>query len=915
MRAARCVTFVFLLEFPIVEKRRSRPKTAKSAPPAAAQAPLWLPRHRVAIPEPPSHYCDRPDLIRRCMPTQQRTTVLIAPGGFGKTTLLAQACRGAVAQRVPVAWVTLSSVDDPNALDAWLAYAFQEAGIDVLGTLNKGETPVDQTYLRTAVLIRALEARTHPCVLALDEAEHASDPAAVALLNHLFRNAPPCLHIAIACRELPPGLDLTLPVLSQPAAVLTAKELRFSKADIGRFFDLELSRDQLTAVAAESQGWPIALRIRRNDSDTPGTGKGHVARHIFDNWIAGRFWEGFSENDRQRVLDIGLLDWIDAALVEEVLEDTGAVERLLALPRLAGLLEPAGNSGAAVYRLHPLLREYCTERRRRENPQRFRHVHQRVASALARRGATLDAMRHASLAGDPALAGSVFIEAGALQLWLREGSDRLIDAARFLPADADEPRLAMARCLALLLQGRLRDAQRAFAAAPPRPNDPDLETDRLIVAGALAVNGCTPTREEDNRLMEAAGARIAERPGTSTLVRCILAYGRSVSYAYRTEFTGAIKLALRARETVVGQSAYLTMMFDSHLGQMAMVRGQVREAVRRYRSADRIAKAQFLDQPRLTMYAGLLLNELALERNRKQSNDDARLIAREVYRRGSHFAHYAAAADVAVALVLEADGTDAALSVVEDMGESARSAGLDLLHRHLGALRVSLLAEARDADAAQRAWHGSGLPPTEAECLALGAGGWRELEATACARILLLAAAGKPGEACHLAQALTNTAKERGLRRTLMRALALTVRLFHQAGNPGAAREATAEYVTLYARTDYARPLVRAGTAAARALDHFIDTNPDGPHAAAAERLLAMGRDRVPAKPRLTDRQKIILQRLTSQQDKQIADALGMTPHGVRYHIRAIFRKLGVHSRADAVQRARALGLFAPADD
>ena len=147
-----------------------------------------------------------------------------------------------------------------------------------------------------------------------------------------------------------------------------------------------------------------------------------------------------------------------------------------------------------------------------------------------------------------------------------------------------------------------------------------------------------------------------------------------------------------------------------------------------------------------------------------------------------------------------------------------------------------------------------------------------------------------------------------------MRALALRVRLCHRAGNRDAAREATAEYLALYARSDYARPLVRAGAAAATALDRIVDANPDGPHAAAAERLLAMGRDRVPATPRLTDREKTVLGRLAGQQDKQIAAALGMTPHGVRYHIRAIFGKLGVHSRAAAVRRAQALGLLGPAD-
>ena len=605
MRATRCVAFAFLPEFLIVEKRTSPPQAAESETPTAAPASFWLLRHRVAIPKAPSRYCDRPQLTRRCAPTQQPLVVLLAPGGFGKTTLLAAACRGVAARRVPVAWVTLSRDDDEGTLDAYLAFAFQEAGIDLLESLRRGDTGVGQAYPRTALLIRSLEQRKHPCVLALDEAENLSDAAAVGLLNYLLRNAPKSLHIAIACRQLPPGLDLSQPVLGHGATVLTAEDLRFSKADIARFFDLELSRDQLAAVAAESNGWPIALRIRRNDPSRPGAAEARVARHVVDNWFASRFWEGFSKDDRERVLDISLMEWVDAALIHEVLDDTAALDRLLALPRLAGLLEPAGPSTAAVYRLHPLLQEYCVDRRRKEKPARFRQVHRRCAVALARRGATLDAMRHAALANDPALVGSILLEASALQWWLRAGSERLLAADRLLPdATLDNPRLALVRCMALFLQGRLSDARRAYASVPSCPNDPGFEIDSLLVRGAFVISGSEAVADDVPQAMETEAARIADRPGTPTLLRGILAYGRSVNQARHCEFKPAVALAREAREAVVGRSTYLTMILDSQLGQIAMVRGQVREALRRYRNADRMAKARFLEEPRLNPLRG-----------------------------------------------------------------------------------------------------------------------------------------------------------------------------------------------------------------------------------------------------------------------------------------------------------------------
>ncbi|MDE0003904.1 MAG: LuxR C-terminal-related transcriptional regulator [Rhodospirillaceae bacterium] len=894
--------------------RKSGPKTIVPAAPTAAPLSFWLPHHRIVVPERPSRYCNRPELTRRCEPARQPVVVLLAPGGFGKTTLLSAVCRDAMSRRVSVAWLTLSRDDQPGDLDAHLALAFQEAGIDLLGPLGRGETGIGQAYPRTAVLIRALEERTHPCILALDEAEHAQDPDAIGLLNYLLRNAPPCLHIAIAARSLPPGLDLAQPVLGERSTLLTAEDLRFTRADIARFFDLKLSRDQLAAVAAESNGWPIALQICRNDANKQGDAEARAARHVVDNWIAGRFWEGFSRADRELILDIGLLEWVDSALVEAICNDSCALERLLALPTLAGLLQPGGRNLAKVYRLHPLLREHCTDQRRGENPARFRVVHRRVAAALAHRGATLDAIRHSALAGDSALAGRIFVEAGTLQLWLREGTQRLLAAARFLPPADAEPRLAMTHCIALHFQGRLNEARRTLAAAPVRPNDPGFEIDRLLACGVLAINGCQMPDAEDRRLMEAAAARIADRSGTPTLVRAMLTLGLSISHLSRIDLAASVALARRARKAVVGKSAYITMMIDSHLGQIAMARGQVREALRLYRSSERISKARFLEDPALTIYSGLLMCELALERNRVDGNADPRRIVRDVCLRGRNFTYYAAAASLATALTLDSDGTEAALAVAEEIGEFARRAGLDPLHRHLAALRVSLLAEAQEVNAAQRTWRGSELPATDAGCLAVGAGGWRDLEAIACARIQLLAAAGNTSEADDLAKALTQLADERGLRRTLMRTLALRVRLCHRAGSRGQAARAAARYLALYARTDYARPLVRTGAAAAKALDRIVDADPEGPHAAAAERLIAMSRDGVPAKPRLTGRQKAVLGRLVSQQDKEIAAALAITPHGVRYHIRAIFKKLGVHSRTHAVRRARALGLLAPGD-
>ena len=317
-----------------------------------------------------------------------------------------------------VAWLSLGERDDPVLLDNYLALALHLAGVDVLGPLRSGNTDLDVPSHRTALLARAIEAHEGPCVLALDELERLRDPRSIALLNSLLQSNPDGLHVALGCRELPVGLDIGTRVLGGQAVLLTTEDLRFSRSEIAQFFDERLSGRELANVAKGSAGWPIALRIRDNEGDRAATGAGRVMRNVVGNWVGSRLLYDLSDEDRDFVLDAGLFDWIDGDLLDEVLRQPDSIGRLEAVAGLPGLLDPVrGRSG--VRRLHPLVREHCVTQRLRKTPDRYWSVHRRTATALARRGDTVEAMRHASEAADPTLVGQILLDAGAVQLWIR----------------------------------------------------------------------------------------------------------------------------------------------------------------------------------------------------------------------------------------------------------------------------------------------------------------------------------------------------------------------------------------------------------------------------------------------------------------------------------------------------------------
>ena len=301
---------------------------ATSAEPLPGEAP-WLLMHRVELPDPIEGYVLRPELDARCVLTDRRLTLLHAPGGFGKTALLARCCRALLEKDLSVAWLCLDESDGPESLARYLALAFEQAGVQSFDAAAGAGGDADEALdprsdsradYRINLLVRALRRHTAPCVLALDEVERLQSPGAVATLNALLRRAPANLHVGMAYRERPPGLDVALFEFEGRASTVTVEDLRFAAPDIPRFFGRRLSRRELKCVVTDSAGWPIALRIYGNAAKKGPVGlAAHGGGDPVAGWIETRLWRGVSEEDRNFVLDIALLDRIEPDLVEVLL--------------------------------------------------------------------------------------------------------------------------------------------------------------------------------------------------------------------------------------------------------------------------------------------------------------------------------------------------------------------------------------------------------------------------------------------------------------------------------------------------------------------------------------------------------------------------------------------------------------------
>lgn len=883
----------------------------------------WLSSQRVTLPAAVDGHVDRPSLLDRCDPVQRPFTAICAPAGFGKTTLLAAVCRRARQRGHLVAWLNLDEGDDPFLLLSYLFLGFDRAGLALHG--DPAGTGDDELGDRLAMLLGSIQDHG-TCVLALDEVERLQSGESAALLNRIMRYAPGNLHFALAYREQPRPLEVAPRFLAGRGLVVTADELRFAKPDIARFLGTRPPRRDVAELADASRGWPLALRLMRDFAGGPKTPVATTS--LAANWIETRLFRGVPTADRELIEGAALFRRPDADFLDAVL-GAGTARRLKAMPVLAGLL---GGDGGGDLDIHPLIRGYCATKLSRDLPQRFRDLHTRAAGVFGQRGDVAAGIRHALAAGDPGLAGAMLENAGGIRFWLRWGTRRTRDAVDLLPEETLKrfPRLVLARCALLAASGRLDEADRVYAEACARTDgmrsdreggsDRDLRVDDLIFRGLRAFVGCRSAGDPEVQDIVKTCAEIADYPGLHSQGKAALKFGLSVARYRRGDFGTAERWAVRTRQD---DGRYLWMHANLLQGATAFAQGRSRDAARFYKSI-RAAKGDLRGDARPTFafaFAHAALSaELDLERGARAGAPRGLASMEELAAQGAYLDAYVATADTAAELSLRFEGPTAALDGLERALDFANRTGRPALQQCLAALHAEMLVRAGHLDRADAFWGSERLPRDVDDCVDRERLGWREAEYICRARLQLLAARREFAAGEQLAAAFIRAADAGGLARSLSWALAFAVALAQGAGRPGPARAHLLRYVRLYARTGYARALIRQ-RGAWRLLREMDPKELPGELRSARTSLLqvldensAPGRsspasapspEPQPARPDFSSRELAILSRLDTARDKEIAAELALSESGVRYHVRNIFRKLGVSDRHAAAQCGR----------
>ncbi|MDX2546303.1 LuxR C-terminal-related transcriptional regulator [Streptomyces sp. WI04-05B] len=327
-----------------------------------------------------------------------RLTVVVAPAGWGKTSLLSGWAADPEEKR-RIAWVSLDESDDePVRFWSYVLTALRGAG-GVIGTgplqaLDAaGVPPID---LALPMLLNELAASEVPHVLVLDDYHLLADPRIHEAMEYLVTYLPVSLRVVIAARTDPP-LPLARLRARGDLTELRAAQLRFSRDEAAALLSAVSGHDldgaATAAVWERTEGWAAglqlaALALRADPAKAPADD-----RHLLD-YFAAEVLPGLEPRQRDLLVRAAPLERLSGSLCDAALQVTGSAGVLSDLVR-ADLFVAALDDEQRWYRCHRLLRDVLAGERTTDPQEVLGHA----ADWFAAQDRIDDAVRHLLRAG------------------------------------------------------------------------------------------------------------------------------------------------------------------------------------------------------------------------------------------------------------------------------------------------------------------------------------------------------------------------------------------------------------------------------------------------------------------------------------------------------------------------------------
>jgi len=911
---------------------------------------------KLYVPPPRPDLVERPRLLARLdegLHLGHKLTLIVAPAGFGKTTLLSAWVAGLDR---PAAWLSFDESDsDPRRISAYLVAALRTLpgaqhlpmpiGEAFLATISAQFDARGDTLLIGEIMGSLINemAALPPLALVLDDYHLVENPYVHEGLSFVLDHLPISAHLVIASRAEPSLPIARLRVRGQ-LTELNAADLRFTPEEaatfLGQITGLELTVEDITRLESRTEGWIAGLQMASlalQGSASRGSSSAFVTafagddRYVMD-YLGEEVLRWQPEDVQAFLLQTSILERLTDPLCDAVMAQTGSQAMLERLERNNLFIFPLDNR-RQWYRYHHLFAELLRHHLQRQTaPQDLSALHCRAAEWYEANGLAAAAIDHALKAPDVERAVRL-IEQNAIETLRRNELETLFKWVEPLDQEMlqSRPLLLIVLAWVAVARGQYDEAEGWARVASVALARDGWQRDYLGAQGFTRqwmqgnIDAVRSTAVRDADRIPLARRALENLPATDVLLRCVIALNLGEAYAGESDVEAARQAFLDA--IAIGKEggniiAVLAAM--SGLGELHARLGDLHSAVEVCQQAVQLGAADCKPGVHPVPASGNAHRLLA--RCFYAWNDlDAALHhatqAVECCRRWGHFFNLIDAC-LTLAHVQQRCGDAAgvrqtiaaAQRLLEDAAARVKRTPMPLLENDVG--WITRLLEA--AQAHLRLLDGD----------VAGAAQWlsrwmQEYDVPAedlfpyMMRPRLLIAQHRYDEALSVLERALERALALHKTADAMHISILQARAFHARGSVAQATVQLERVLQLAEPGGYLRAFVDEGEAIERLLRQMYASAPA--HAVSADyvaRILTAFRkepERVTAEllEPLSDREMEVLRLIAVNLSNQdIAATLVVSLNTVKTHIRRLYGKLNASSRLAAVERARELRLL-----
>jgi len=629
-------------EQPPRQPEPSAPGGTGAMAPVAAGSSLIL-TTKLYVPRPRDAHVVRPQLLARLAAgLRGPLTLIAAPAGFGKTTLLADLLttkdegermrdeaggRSAhpssfILHPFKVAWLSLDAGDnDPAVFLRYLITALQRALTSMVGAmalvLIESPQPPPLPILLTT-LLNDLANTPQPVLLVLDDYHVIATPAIHEALIFILDHLPPTLHLVIASREDPP-LPLARLRARRQLTELRGVDLRFTRDEVAAFLrdvmELDLSADEVAALETRTEGWIAGLQLAalamQNHADRNSfVGAFTGSNRFVVDYLASEVLDQLPTELRTFMLHTSILNRMCGPLCDTVLDEGRKTEdessTSFVLRPSSFVLEELERANLFLipldeerrwYRYHQLFAEVLRERLARSlHAEQVADLHQRASIWFEQHDLAGEAIHHALAARDFERTADL-IERIATAMALDGQQATLGSWLAKLPADLFDkrPYLALAYAAVATLNSDYAAAEAYLQQADAGARKWDIEQAAAVHREVAAHRAVISSMHGDERAIELGRMALAQLPERHSL-RSIVVAGLSYAYFYAGNLAAANQIleeALAAQriqpsQIVIGASLVaLLAMVRRAQGRLREVRRLSEEVLKRTKHGDR----------------------------------------------------------------------------------------------------------------------------------------------------------------------------------------------------------------------------------------------------------------------------------------------------------------------------------------